>query len=112
MRLIRRVQDAATDVGAEMPLARAQQRVERCRRSTGGEQSARLSPECHPLTQPVEGVCLQLHHRRRALPHAGVTVDGVGDEIGERGWVDAAARYEREIAGPRRRERPWNARVE
>jgi hypothetical protein len=108
VRLIGGVEHAAADVGAEVPLPGADDGVEGGHRAAGGEQAPRLRRKPHPVAQPVERVGLELHERRRRLPDAGVAVGRVGDEVGERRRVEAAARDEREIARARRRERARN----
>ena len=108
VRLVRRVQHAAANLGAEMPLARADDRVEGRHRAAGGEETARLRRKPHPVAQPVERVGLELHERGRRLPYAGVAVGRVGDEVGERRRIEAAARDVREIARARRGERARN----
>ena len=108
MRLIRGVEHAATNLGAEVALPGADDGVEGGHRAAGGEQAARLRRKSHPVAQPVERVGLELHQRRRRLPHAGVAVGGVGDEVGERRRVEPAAGDVGEIAGARRGERARN----
>jgi hypothetical protein len=106
--LVGRIQHAAPDLGAEKPLARADDGIERGHRAAGSEQPARLCRKVHPVAQPVERIGLELHERRRRLPDSGVAVRGVGDEVCQRRRVGAAAGNERQIAGADRGERPGN----
>ena len=101
VRLVRGIEHAAPNLGAEMALARADDGVECRHRAAGREQAARLLRKSHPVAQPVERVRLELHERRRRLPDAGVTVDGVRDEVGERRRKQAAAGNIGEVAGRR-----------
>jgi hypothetical protein len=71
-------------------------------------QAARFWRKPHPVAKPVERVGLQLHQRGRRLPDAGVAVGGVGDEVGERRRIQAAAGDVGEIARARRGEGAWN----
>ena len=105
MRLVGRVEHAAADLRAEMPLAGADDRVEGRHRSTGREQPTGAVRKSHPLAEPVKGVGAELHERRRRHPDAGEAVGRVGDEVRERGRVEAAAGNVREVAGADRRER-------
>ncbi len=104
MRLIGRVEHAAADFRAQVALARAHDGVEGGHRAAGGEQAARFGRKTHPVAQPVERVGFELHECRRRLPDAGITVRGVGDEVGERRRINAAARNVGEVAGTDRRE--------
>jgi hypothetical protein len=54
--------------------------------------------KAHPAPEPLEHVGLELHERRRRLPHAGVAVRRVGDEVGQRRGEQAAARDEGQVA--------------
>lgn len=101
VRLAAHVERAAPDVGAEEPLARAGDGVEGGHRPAGGEEPAGRGREAHPVAQPVERVGLELHQRGGSLPDAGVPVGGVGDEVGERGGVDAATRDVVQVVGAR-----------
>ena len=112
MGLIRRVEHAAADVGAEVAFAGAQDGVEGGHRATGGEQSARRGRKAHPVAQPVERVGFELHQRRRRHPHAGEAVHGVGDEIGERRGIQPATGNERQIPARRGVERRRHAAIE
>jgi hypothetical protein len=105
VRLVRRVQHAASDVGAEVSLPRADDRVERGHRAARREESPGLEGKVHPVAQPVERVGFELHERRRGLPHARIPVRRGGDEVCERRSIEAAAGNEGQIAGTGRVER-------
>ena len=105
------VEHAAPDVGAQEPLARADDGVEVRHRSAGREQPARPVRKAHPVAQPVEHVRLELHQRRRRHPDAGVAVGRVGDEVGERRRIDPASGDVGEVAGcgvPNERGMHWS----
>ena len=112
MRLIGGIQHARSNVGAQVPLPRAQNRVPRRHRPTGGEQPARAGRKGHPLAKPFERIRLELHQCRRGLPDAGETVRRIGDEVRQRRWKQSAARDEREISGARRGEGSWHPVLE
>ena len=91
-----------------MPLARADDRVERRHRAARREESARRGRKIHPRAQPVERVRFELHERRGGEPDAGEPIGRVGDEVGERRRIDAATGNVRKIARPNRGQRPGN----
>ena len=112
MRLVGCVQHATADVGAEQALAGAQDRVERRHRSAGRKQAAGGFGKTHPVAEPVEGVGLELDEHRRSLPDAREAIGRVGDEVGERGGIEAAAGNVGQISRPDRRKRPRDAVAE
>jgi len=112
VRLIRRIQHTAPDVGAQVLLTRAQHRVEGGHRATGREHTARAHGESRPLAQPVQRVRFQLHQRWRGLPDTGVAVRGISDEVRQRRGKQPTTGDVREISGRRRVERLRDLRRE
>ena len=70
MRLVRRVDHAPADVGAQVPLSSTQQGVEGGHGAARGEEPARGLGESHPVAQPVERVGLELHQCGCGLPES------------------------------------------
>ena len=101
VRLLAHVVRAVEEVLAELRVPRRDHRGQVRHRAAGQQQSLRTLGVVEEVAQPPGDVLLDLDHGGARLPQAHVPVHALGDEVGERGRVQAAARDIGEVARTR-----------
>ena len=112
MHIARTVEGRVHEVVAEKVLARGDDGGEVRERAAGREHAAGTASVADDLAEPSDDIRFELRERRRRGEDADVTIDGVGDQVCNRGVKDAAARNVREISRRRRVERARDIFVE
>jgi len=100
MDLIARVERRAREVVAGKRLPRRDDGDQHGQRSAARENAAASLAISDDLAEPSDHVRLELREHRRSGEDADITIDRVGDQIGDRGVEDSATGNEREIARP------------
>ena len=101
VRLVGRVERPGEEVLGEAVAARGDERREVGERAARGEHAPRRRRQAGDAAEPADDVLLELREARRGREDADVAVDGVGDQVGDGGVGEAAARDVGEVAGAR-----------